>query len=152
MAAKICELLGSGLSLRKICLEEQMPDRVTVFRWLFHNEEFRSQYALAREHWAESVFEEIFDISDDGSKDTYEDEDGKTKTDWEVIGRSKLRVDTRKWALSKLSPKKYGEKLTQEIDLTTRAASLDDAERAKRINVILERAAKRKSEVDDSLV
>ena len=32
----------------------------------------------------------------------------------EFVNRSKLRVDSRKWQLSKLLPKKYGEKQTIE--------------------------------------
>ena len=32
----------------------------------------------------------------------------------ESVQRSKLRVDTRKWLMSKLAPKKYGEKVDLE--------------------------------------
>ena len=34
---------------------------------------------------------------------------------YENIQRSRLRVDTRKWIMSKLAPKKYGDKVTQEL-------------------------------------
>ena len=33
----------------------------------------------------------------------------------EVIQRSKIRIDTRKWLASKLKPKKYSEKLQTEL-------------------------------------
>lgn len=54
--------------------------------------------------------EEILQIADDGRNDTYEDADGHERTDSDVIQRSRLRVDTRKWLMSKLAPKKYGDK------------------------------------------
>src|SRR5215204_5054448 len=38
--------------------------------------------------------------------------DGKLRVDNEVAARSRLRVDTRRWALSKLAPVKYGDKVT----------------------------------------
>jgi hypothetical protein len=50
------------------------------------------------------------DIADDGKNDTYVDENGKQFVDNDVIQRSRLRVDARKWVVSKLLPKKYGER------------------------------------------
>jgi acyl-CoA thioesterase FadM len=32
-----------------------------------------------------------------------------------AIARAKLQVDTRKWIMSKMAPKKYGEKIQQEL-------------------------------------
>lgn len=114
IADAICERLADGESLRKICQDEEMPNKSTVFRWLAANKEFCDQYAHAREAQADSLADEILDISDDGSCDTYVDDNGNTRTDQEVIGRSRLRVDARKWLASKMAPKKYGDKVTQE--------------------------------------
>ena len=63
--------------------------------------------------------EEIQDIADDSSNDWIEIEK-RDGTSYEIVNkeavlRSRLRVDTRKWLMSKLKPKKYGEKL----DLTS---------------------------------
>ncbi len=63
----------------------------------------------------EALAEEILEIADDGSNDTYETEDGHEKVNTDVINRSRLRVDTRKWLMSKLAPKKYGDKVEQFI-------------------------------------
>jgi hypothetical protein len=52
----------------------------------------------------------LFSIADDGKNDTYEDDEGRTRTDHDVIARSRLRVDTRKWYLSKVLPKIYGDR------------------------------------------
>ena len=47
----------------------------------------------------------------------------------EHVQRSKLRVDTRKWYLSKILPKKYGDKINVEGNLNHRdATGMSDAE------------------------
>lgn len=100
--------------------------------------EFSEQYARAREAQADKLAEEALQISDDGRSDTYVDGDGNVKTDTEVIQRSKLRVDTRKWLASKMAPKKYGDKVAigGADDLgpvQTVAKEMTDAERAVRL-------------------
>lgn len=111
IADQICERIACGESLRKICEGEDMPGLSTVFRWLYANEAFRDQYTRAREAQQEYLALEILEIADDGSNDTYIDEEGKPRVDHDVIQRSRLRVDTRKWIMSKLAPKKYGDKV-----------------------------------------
>jgi len=76
---------------------------------------FREQYARARTAQAEAMFEDMLAIADDGSKDRVM-VDGKLRVDNEVAARSRLRVDTRRWALSKLAPVKYGEKVTNILE------------------------------------
>ncbi len=107
MASCICVEISSGRSLRDICSSEGMPDKATVFRWLAAHEDFRDQYARAREAQADAMLEDIFEIADqyDATKD---------KLDVEHINRAKLRIDTRKWVASKLRPKKYGDKVDHE--------------------------------------
>ena len=43
------------------------------------------------------------------------DDSTREVADNEWINRSRLRVDTRKWLMGKLAPKKYGDKVQQEI-------------------------------------
>lgn len=111
IAATICSRIADGESLRKICSDEGMPDKSTVFRWLELHATLRDQYTRARETQADTLFEEILIIADDGSNDSYVDDEGMVKTDHDVIARSRLRVDARKWMAGKLRPKVYGEKL-----------------------------------------
>ncbi len=114
-ALKICERLAEGESLRAICLDDDMPSKSSVFRWLDANQSFRDQYARAREFQADTMADEIQDIADDGTNDWMEKRlnDGSVieVVNHEHIQRSRLRVDTRKWVASKLKPKKYGDKL-----------------------------------------
>lgn len=110
----ICERLANGESLRAICLDEDFPNKSTVFRWLAASEEFRDQYARARESQADALFDEILHIAD--TPETGErvkvTEDGKTETTREdMLGHRRLQIDARKWIASKLQPKKYGDKL-----------------------------------------
>ncbi|EOC1267558.1 ubiquitin carboxyl-hydrolase [Cronobacter sakazakii] len=104
VAADICSLLADGESLRKVCERQGMPNKSTVFRWLAQHEEFRDQYAKATETRADAIFEEMFDIADTVAEEAA------------AVGKARLRIDTRKWALARMNPKKYGDKVSQEID------------------------------------
>lgn len=101
VADDICMLLAQGESLRKICERPRMPTRQTVFNWLDENKEFFDQYARAREKQADFLLEEMLEISDLATP--------------ENVNVAKLRVDSRKWYITKVAPKKYGDKVTQEI-------------------------------------
>jgi hypothetical protein len=60
------------------------------------------------------MIEEASLIADDGENDTYLDEQGKVRIDHDVIQRSKLRVEQRRWHAGRLNPKKYGDKVQIE--------------------------------------
>jgi hypothetical protein len=115
IAATICSAIADGVSVRKICARDDMPDKATVMRWLAEHEEFRRQYAAARELQADLLFDEALEIADDASRDTrvVDGSEGApvAVVDHEHISRSRLRVDTRKWAAGKLAPKKYGDRV-----------------------------------------
>lgn len=115
IADVICERIADGTSLRKICLDDDMPCKASVFTWLNKYPEFSDQYARAREEQAESLADEIIDISDESYNDHDIDDNGNVRVNNEAIQRSKLRVEARKWVASKLKPKRYGDKLTQEL-------------------------------------
>src|SRR3546814_20132434 len=108
-ADRICDELSAGRSLRSICLDGDMPSQSTVFRWLRDeaHEEFRQQYARARDNQADTLADEILDIADDGSNDSVGDEE-KYKGD--AVARSRLRVYARTWIAGQPPTKKYGEK------------------------------------------
>ena len=115
LSLTICERIADGQSLRSICRCLDMPAQSTVFKWLSENSKFSEQYAHAREAQADTLADELIDISDDSSRDTYKDSDGIERVDHDHINRSRLRVDTRKWIASKLKPKKYGEKIDAQV-------------------------------------
>lgn len=109
----ICARISEGESLRSVLRSEGMPNRNTVYEWLKHDESKANQYARATNDRADTIFDEMFDIADDGANDKVVI-DGVEKLNMDHIQRSRLRIDTRKWALSKMNPKKYGDKIQQE--------------------------------------
>jgi transposase len=115
VAERVCVAIAEGYSLRQIAAREGWPDRSTILRWLNKHAEFRDQYARAREMQAEHFADEILEIADGGSNDWIERkrQDGSIEIvlDHEHVQRSRLRVDARKWLLSKLMPKQYGDKV-----------------------------------------
>lgn len=116
---KICSRIAEGRSLRSICRDdEDIPVESAVYAWLAKHDEFKEKYARAREAQMDVMAEEILEIADDGSNDWMERNQGDN-TAWvqngEAMQRSRLRVDSRKWLMSKLAPKKYGDKLTAEV-------------------------------------
>ncbi|KTR05013.1 terminase small subunit protein [Aureimonas ureilytica] len=116
----ICERIANGESLRAICRDPDTPAQSTVFKWLASNAAFAEQYARAREAQADALFDEILDIADDGRNDLMEkfDADGAQqgwRENGEVLKRSVLRVDARKWMAGKLQPKKYGDRSQMEL-------------------------------------
>lgn len=128
IADAICERIADGESLRKICLDDDMPSKSMVFRWLHQIESFRDQYARAKEEQADTLADDILDIADDNSQDKYVDEEGKTRVDNEVVARSRLKVDARKWIASKLKPKVYGDRIQQEISGSLAIEQMSDEE------------------------
>lgn len=118
LAARICHEIANGISLRKICDRPDMPNKDTILSWCGSNKEFSDQYARAREAQADYWADEIIDISDDSSQDEVEKErpDGSTymAVDHEHINRSRLRVDTRKWLMARMAPKKYGDRVQND--------------------------------------
>lgn len=115
IAGVICDRLAGGETLRGICRDEAMPDQTTVFRWIRLHDEFRQQYAHAREVQADTWADEIVEIADDGSNDWMErngeEDNGGYRVNGEHIQRSKVRIDTRKWLMGKSAPKKYGDRV-----------------------------------------
>lgn len=140
IADAICERLASPESLRSICDDEDMPSKTTVLRWLRQNEEFRAQYARAREDQADAFADEILDISDDGRRDYVPDEDGHEVVDHDHIQRSKLRVETRKWLMGKMAPKKYGDRLQLANDPDDPIGTLTDEQLEAKLAALLEKA------------
>lgn len=111
LARQFCaRLVETRRPLRAICSEPGMPDLRSLLRWLDTEPRFRTQYARARALQAELIADDIVEIADDTAEDFKEDAHGKLRVDGEAIQRSKLRVDTRKWLVAKLLPKKYGDK------------------------------------------
>lgn len=115
---QVLDRIAGGESLRAICREPKMPQIQQLMRLRLSSEEFAEQYARAREMQAEQFYDEILEIVDDGTNDFVEREDAKGNVkvmpDMELVQRSKMRYEARRWAMSKILPKRFGEKLDVE--------------------------------------
>lgn len=117
LADEICERLSEGQSLRTVCSDDKMPSRKTVFSWMRKHPDFLNQYTRAKQESADALAEEILDISDDAEAAIKGTAEKKSSA---IAQAYRLRVDTRKFIMAKMKPKKYGEK----IDLTTNGKDL----------------------------
>ena len=107
--------IEKGRAVRNVLKDSGMPDVTTFYRWIDEDKEKSKQYARACEFRADAIFDEIIDIADDSSLDKKVLENGSEVLDSEFVARSRIKIDARKWVVSKLNPKKYGDKM----DLTT---------------------------------
>ena len=111
--------LSEGSSLREICeAHPELPSAASIRRWIATNQNgFCDNYARVKQEMAEKFAEEILEIADDGRNDWMTIQRGGEEVEVEnkeVLNRSRLRVETRKWLLSKLIPKKYGDRTALE--------------------------------------
>lgn len=104
IAAEVFKGMRNGLSALKSCKAAGVHQS-TFNDWLNDDKTLAVEYARAREDLIEYIAQEIMDISDQ-DVDIVGD-----KKDWAAVQKHKLQVDSRKWLLSKLAPKKYGDKL-----------------------------------------
>jgi len=143
IAAEICKQLMLGKSLREICQAEGMPDRGTVHDWAHDDREgFGSQYMRARAIGIDQIADEAIQIANTPVEGVMEtDKLGKDGYYTEVrradmIEHRKLQVDTRKWYVSKLAPKLYGDRTHIEHSGEIKTREFDDEDRAAKIEAI----------------
>ncbi len=120
-AKRVLELLAAGHPMSDIEKLPGMPSVSTVVKWTVEHVDFRLDYQQARQRQAEVYFDQLTTIADTpqvGTKTinrTVVDADGeKTTTEiinYDMIEHRKLRIETRKWWLSKVIPKLYGERV-----------------------------------------
>lgn len=110
-ADDVCIALEDGASLRKAA-ESVGESARTVLNWTKSNPEFFTQYTRAREIGYLQLADAILNISDEADVEArYDGEDVRLDLSATAVARNRLRVDTRKWMLSKMLPKIYGDKL-----------------------------------------
>lgn len=110
-AGRVCSELEQGKSLRAACKEVGISASA-ILDWVKINKDFGEQYAHARDTGYKLLADEIIDISDEKEVQArYQGEDVTLDLSAASIARNKLRIDARKWMLSKMLPKIYGDKL-----------------------------------------
>jgi hypothetical protein len=108
----ILEQIANGHSLSAVLRQPNMPSYGWAKLQLRQNRELRAQYDEAVQDRADVLAEQIEAIADE---ECPADLDGPSKTAW--TARQRLRFDARRWASSKLAPRRYGDRM--EIDAPT---------------------------------
>lgn len=103
----LCDHIAEGKSLVSWCKKVGIGYS-TIMAHLAADEQFQEKYTRAREAQADYMVDEIVEIADEAPIETVLGE-SVVKYDATAVARNRLRVDTRKWAASKMRPKKYGE-------------------------------------------
>jgi hypothetical protein len=130
-----------GESVISICKDIKISER-TFYAFRASSEERGKKYARAKEKQQDYYADQIIEIADNASKDIEVDSEGRPYIDGFSVQRAKLMIDSRKWTMSKLVPKKYGDK--QAVEHTSPdgsmspAQSMDDKEIARRIAFVLQ--------------
>jgi hypothetical protein len=89
--------MSEGESLRAICLDRGMPSEGTARGWAVRDVDgFGERYRAARQMLLEYWSDEIVSISDD------EESDPRSR---------QIRTGVRQWLMSKLAPRRYGDKV-----------------------------------------
>lgn len=138
---KILTLVEKGMPLIKACEAVSEMDNVQIScglvrYWAKSSPEHMTRYIRAQEDKLEAWAEQVVIISDDRADDVMKDKQGNVLldgrgnpvVDHENIQRSKLRVEARKWLLSKLRPDVYGERLAVTATQTHKVIPVTQAE------------------------
>ena len=116
---EICDLISSGLSLRKAIEQAKSIPKTVFLDWIALNESKADQYARAMEERTELKFDSIqSDYQEEPQRDL---ESGRIDSAWVALQR--LKIDAKKWELSKLMPKKYGDRI--DLDHTTKGEAIN---------------------------
>ena len=111
----VCDRLVQGEPLVLICADTTMPARPKLMRYLYQNEKAREIYYAAREMQCETLAEEALIIASDDSNDFSFDARGKRTSHNDVVQRARLKIDQLNRTMSKMSPKRFGDKNFTEI-------------------------------------
>lgn len=131
--------LAEGRSLSDVCRDHDMPSREAVYSRINANAEYADKYARATVVRADALVDEMFDIANNGRNDWMAREDPDNagyEFNGEHVQRSRLRVDTLKWAAARMAPKKWGDRIqhtgegggpvqTEDVGRAKLAAALD---------------------------
>ena len=105
-------MVSDGLSLRKACLRTGL-DAARFLRAVDADPELAKQYARARQALLDKMADEILELADAPVPVL-----DNGATDNALVRQRQLQVDTRKWFLSKLAPKVYGDRLDVQVSDT----------------------------------
>ena len=96
----LCELVANGCGLKSAAAKLRIARR-SAREWEASVPEFAASLGVARREYLEDLAEELVGLSDEVAN----------STDNATVQAQRLRIDTRRWVLSKLRPERYGDHL-----------------------------------------
>lgn len=115
---EVCDKIAEGRSLLSVLKDKKIyPARSTFMLWLKQSDNYAHAYTQACDQRADLIFEELIQIADNTSEDVIVLPDGTEVTNHEKIQRDRLRVDTRKWMLARMNPRKYSDRINVNADV-----------------------------------
>lgn len=114
LAKEICEEFATHpVGIKQLCRDfPHFPSFDTISKWRFRYESFSRHYDLAKQHQLDLIAEDIRSIVREDC--SFVDAQGVRKIDSGAVAQAKLIADCDKWTLSKLAPKKYGDRAMVE--------------------------------------
>lgn len=101
-----------GEPVYKLCKEYEIGSK-GFYRALAEDEGLQQAYAAAKDAALDIIAEEIIQLADEcrpGTKVKTSKRNGEEVTTGDMVERSRLQIDARKWLLAHLAPKKYGDR------------------------------------------
>ena len=109
----ITERLSNGEPMAQICRDAGMPSYSTVYSWMQTKPEVNEAIACAREEGEDVIASNTRLIAR-----------GISVESTQYVQRDKLIIDTDLKLLAKWNPKKYGDKQTLDVDVTSKGESI----------------------------
>lgn len=101
---KFCDALVSGLSMRAAA-DEIGVDAASIYRKMYRDQAFAATIARAREAQQDAEVERMIELADTADAENY--------------NAVKLQIWARQWRAGKLAQRKYGDKQTVEMTVTS---------------------------------
>lgn len=122
MAERVLRRIAEGYSLREVSREPGMPAADTFLSWVATWGLFR-QYAQARDTGIDVRFDDLRTLAASANQDN--------------AAAIRVRVDVEKWALSKLKPGTYGDRLDLNVSGSLDIKTVSDATLNERVEARL---------------
>lgn len=120
--------VAMGMTVKQAVHEERGLDLPGFYKLLLGDPIVKEMYHEARQIQVEKMADDILEISDNADND--ETLEGKPNS--AAVNRSRLMADNRKWLMSKLNHKRFGDRLDQHVTAEVTVNHADTLTKARR--------------------